>query len=229
MKKLSVIIPVLNEARTIAEIVRRVDAEKIAGWEKEIIIVDGDSSDGSKEILLKLRESINFLLIIQSGQKGKGAAIKLGLQRSTGDAVLIQDADLEYDPGDYSLLLSAYSRGNDVVYGSRNLLRQARGYLRAYLGGRLITSVMNTLFGSKLTDVNTCYKLFDVKILRGLEFESDGFAFCEEVTAKVLKSGKSIVEVPIKYAPRTYKEGKKIKLRDGMIAIWTILRCRFLG
>ena len=158
---------------------------------------------------------------------GKGAAVKSGLKLATGDYVIIQDADLEYDPEDYRKLIAELVNGREVVYGSRNLTANQRFKKTYYYGGKLITLTANILFGSRLTDVNTCYKLFKTDLLKSLNLEEDDFSFCEEATAKVLKRGIKIKEVPISYYPRSFSEGKKIRLRDGINGITTLLKYRF--
>lgn len=223
---LSIIIPVFNEAKTIAEVIKRVIAVPVFDWEKEIIVVDDGSNDGTEKILKNLQKKYNFLLLRHSENLGKGAAIKTGLKKVKGDFVLIQDADLEYDPNDYQILLAALDKNSPVVYGSRILGKTKRGNLLYYLGGRFLTLFFNFLFGSKLTDINTGYKLFRTDVLKNINLESNGFEFCEEVTAKILKFGYSIKEVPIHYYPRGHSQGKKIRVKDGLIALLTIIKYR---
>ena len=225
MEKLSVIIPVYNELATIAEIIRRVEEAKIPVV-KEIILVDDGSTDGSREYLRQL--SGRHTVVLHEKNRGKGAAVRSGLGRATGRWIIVQDADLEYDPADYGRLLRALQESRaDAVYGSRNLQPNSRSSRRYYYGGRLITALMNLLFGSRLTDVNTCYKLFNAAALRCLQVESDRFSFCEEVTAKLLRQGSVIREIPISYHPRTFAEGKKIRFHDGIAAVAVILKHRF--
>ncbi|MCB0177652.1 MAG: glycosyltransferase family 2 protein [Anaerolineae bacterium] len=160
---------------------------------------------------------------------GKGAAVKAGLQKATGNIVLIQDADLEYDPADYPMLLSPFADpAVEVVYGSRNLQRNPKSSLAFYWGGRLLSWITNWLYGSRITDEATGYKVIKTELLRDIGVETDGFEFCPEVTAKLLQRGVTIYEVPISYQPRTRQEGKKIQWRDGAIAIWTLVKYRFL-
>ncbi|MDI6603376.1 MAG: glycosyltransferase family 2 protein [Patescibacteria group bacterium] len=224
MKKLSIIIPVFNEKETVREIIRLVIAAPILNYEKEIIVIDDGSTDGTEKILKSLKEKNGFLLLQHPKNLGKGAAIKTGLKKVTGDFVLIQDADLEYDPNDYQNLLNALDENSPVVYGSRNLGKGKRGYLFYLLGGRFLTAFLNIMFGSNLTDVNTGYKLFRADIIKNINLESNGFEFCEEVTAKILKSGYPIKEIPIHYYPRKFSEGKKIRFWDGLIGFWTIIK-----
>lgn len=227
--KLSIIIPVFNEEKTISEILKRVEAVNLDNWEKEIIVVNDGSTDETEKIIEKLLNNKFIVYFKHDKNQGKGAAIKTGLEKATGDFVLIQDADLEYDPNDYQKLLKLIEEGSVVVYGSRNLDKNTqRGYFFYFLGGKLITTFCNLLFGSKLTDINTGYKLFKTEIIKSLNLQSKGFEFCEEVTAKILKRKIPIKEIAISYHPRTFKEGKKIKFKDGLIAILTLLKYRFL-
>ena len=225
-RSLTIIVPVFNERHTIEAILREVLDAPCAGYEKEVIVVDDGSTDGTGAVLETLHERDGFVLLRHEVNSGKGSAIRTAIPRATGDLILIQDADREYDPADYPALLDAYSEGSPVVYGSRNLGGSARGYLAFYLGGRLVTLVLNLLFGAQLTDVNTGYKLFRADILRKLDLRAKRFEFCEEATAKTLKLGYPIREIPIHYHPRTLSEGKKIGVRDGIVAILTILKCR---
>lgn len=220
----SVLIPVFNEEATIREIVRRVQASPI---EKEIIVVDDGSTDGTPAFLDALN-SPDVVIVRHSRNLGKGAAVRTGLQHVRGDIVLIQDADLEYDPSDYPRLIAPILRGDaDVVYGSRIKGHTRRGYLRYYLGGRMLSCSANLLYGTQLTDVPTGYKVFKTQLLKGLGLAVDGFGFCAEVTAKAARRGHRIVEVGISYSPRSFKEGKKISWRSGLFFLWTLVRCRF--
>ena len=224
-KKLSIIVPVFNERETIEKIIKRVIVAPVFDYQKEIIVVDDGSNDGTEKILKKLKENFNFILLPHYENSGKGAAIKTGLKQATGNLVLIQDADLQYDPDDYQKLLMAFDdKTMPVVYGSRNLGKAKRGYFLYYLGGKLLTTFLNLLFGSNLTDINTGYKLFRADLIKNINLQSSGFEFCEEITAKILKAGYSIKEVPIHYYPRKFSEGKKIRSLDGLIAIWTIIK-----
>ncbi len=223
---LSVIIPVFNEERTIAKIIQAVEKVDLGGWQKEIIIVDDCSVDGTRKILKQWENQ--YTILYHDRNLGKGAAIRTALPEVKGDFVLIQDADLEYDPKDWPVLIKALGdQSTAAVYGSRNLNKSGRGYLTFYFGGRFLTLLMNLLFNSQLTDINTGYKLFRTEVLKSLDLQSDGFEFCEEVTAKLLKRGYRIKEAPISYRPRTFQEGKKISFADGLIGIWTILKNRF--
>lgn len=223
--KLSIIIPVFNEKNTITEILNRVKTAPTVNYEKEIIVVDDGSKDGTEKILEKLKDKFNLILLVHVRNFGKGAAIKTALEKVSGNVVIIQDADLEYDPNDYQALLEVFEHGFPVVYGSRNLKKEVkRGYLLYFLGGKILTAFCNFLFGSNLTDINTGYKLFRTDVIKRIHLKSNGFEFCEEVTAKILKSGYSIKEVPIHYFPREFSQGKKINFWDGIIGIWTIIK-----
>lgn len=223
--KLSVIIPVFNEKETIAELLRQVDAVDL---EKQIIVVDDGSDDGTREILAGLERN-GLILVFHRQNQGKGAAVRTGLQMVDGDVVVIQDADLEYDPHDFhSMLAVVLEQGGQVVYGSRLLKKDnPQGGFSFYWGGRLVTLATNLIYGSKLTDEPTCYKMFRSHVLEGMDIESNGFEWEPEVTAKILKKGIRIAEVPISYRPRKVEQGKKIKALDGLKAVWVLLKFRF--
>ena len=223
--KLSVVMPVYNEERTLEEIVRRVLATP---HEKELILVDDGSKDRSRELMAKLeREHPEVRCFYHEVNKGKGGAIATGFQHISGDVALIQDADLEYDPRDYTVLLRPIEDGvADVVYGSRFLGGQ---YVRVhlywhYLGNRALTTLSNMFTNLNLTDMETCYKVFRAPIAKRLDIQSSSFALEPEMTAKVAKMRARVYEVPISYAGRDYSEGKKIGLKDAFIAVWAILR-----
>ncbi len=226
--KLSIIVPAYNEERTISEILKKVDAVLLPGFEKEIIIIDDKSSDGTLGVLEKIKSMHDFILLNHPRNMGKGAAIRTGIKKATGDFVIIQDADLEYDPNDYKKLLVPFlEQGAEVVYGSRILGSKKRGKLSFYLGGRFMTIATNLIHGINITDEPTCYKVFKRDLINSLDLKSNGFEFCPEVTAKIARRGIKIYEVPISYFPRGKSEGKKIKWRDGVIALWTLLKYRF--
>lgn len=222
---LSVIIPCYNEQRTILTILERVQAVSIA---KEIIVVDDGSTDGTRELLAALVADLpGVTVLFHEGNRGKGAAVATGLARAIGRVVIIQDADLEYDPEEYGAVIAPILAGEaEVVYGSRNLQPNHYSYRSFYWGGRLVTLVANVLYGSRLTDEATCYKAFALPVIQGLHLESAGFEFCPEVTAKLLRQGYAIREVPISYHARPREEGKKIRASDGLRAIWTLLKYR---
>ena len=221
--KLSVIMPVFNEMWTLAAIVERVLANPIC---HELIIVDDGSTDGSRDLLARM-DGHRIKRVYHDTNRGKGAAIRTGLQHVSGDVVIIQDADLEYDPSDYERLVAPIANGEaSVVYGSRISGDNPMSSAAFYWGGRVLSFITNCLYGSRITDEPTCYKAFRADVIKKLDLKCTGFEFCPEVTAKVLKAGIDIVEVPITYAPRSTKQGKKIKLRDGIQAIWTLIRYR---
>ncbi len=222
---LSVIMPVYNERLTLREIVRRVQAVPI---EKEIIAVDDCSTDGSSEILNQLAAAYdNFRVIHQPRNKGKGAALRAGIAQATGQLILIQDADLEYDPNEYPQLLAPILDGRaDVVYGSRFAGSPRRVLLFWHtLGNKFLTLLSNVFSNLNLTDMETCYKVFRAEVLKNLHLRSNRFGFEPEVTARVAQLKYTIYEVPISYHGREYAEGKKINWKDGVAAMWTILRC----
>jgi len=225
--KLSVIMPVYNEEATVKEIVARVLAES---HEKELIIVDDGSADNTLAILewLSKRYGDTIKLLSHETNKGKGAAVRTALTQVSGDVVIIQDADLEYDPQDYEGLVGPIKKGTaDVVYGSRFLEGRRGTLFSAYLANRFLTFLTNLLYNANLTDMETCYKAIRASLLEDLVLRSNAFDIEPEITAKLLKAGARLREVPIRYAGRTYQEGKKIGWRDGLQAIWTLLKYRF--
>lgn len=198
--------------------------------EKEIIIVDDFSKDGTREILKDLESK--YKIIYHDKNQGKGLAIRTAIKRITGDWVIIQDADLEYDPNDYIKLLECAKKNDaQVVYGSRKAHIQEGVYsgIAFALGGIFVTRLTNFLYGTKITDEPTCYKMFKSSLLRSISLECKRFEFCPEVTAKIAKKGIKIYEVPINYYPRGKKEGKKINWRDGFEAIWTLIKYKFVN
>lgn len=224
--KLSIIIPVYNEEETIKELIGQVFSAPCQ-IEKQIIVIDDASTDKSRHILEKLKREKNFTLLYHEKNQGKGAAIRTGLKEAQGDFILIQDADLEYDPKDYPALLKPLLSGEtDIVYGSRNLKNNPRSSLSFYWGGKFLTFLLNTLFRSKLTDINTCYKVFKKSILKEIKLKENRFAFCEELTCQALKKGYQIKEEPINYRPRTSNQGKKIKWLDGLRGSLVIIKNR---
>lgn len=223
--KLSVVIPSRNEEDTIAEVLRRVRAVDV-GMEKEIIVVDG-SSDRTREVLGQ-EGGRDLTVVLEERPRGKGAAVRTGLERAQGDIVLIQDADLELDPAEYPRLLQPIIEGRaEVVYGSR--FRDGRGQtpLLSYLGNIALTRACNLLFRGVLSDMATCYKVFEADALRPLELRCNGFDLDAEITARLLKRGARIVEVPVGYRPRHRSEGKKLDWRSGVSMLYALLRCRF--
>ena len=226
--KLSIIIPCYNEEKTIGKLIRKIERVKLP-LKKEIVIVD-ESTDRSPEIIKALMKKWkNIKLIHRDRKSGKGFAIRVGLHYSTGDIILIQDADLEYDPKDYKKLIEPILKGKcSVVYGSRTLNPKNKiSYFSFWLGGNMLTWVTNLLFRTKLTDITTCYKVFASDVIKNIKLNCHGFEFCPEITAKLAKKGIEICEVPISYRPRKKEEGKKIRWIDGVIALLTLLRYRF--
>jgi dolichol-phosphate mannosyltransferase len=222
LAKLSVIVPACNERETIVEALRRV---KAAPGEKEIIVVDDGSTDGTRELL---EADPDIRLICHPKNQGKGAAIRTALAAATGDVVIIQDADLEYDPADYAALVDPIRRGEArAVYGSRFLRGRPDMRWPNYLCNRLLALAANLLYGAGITDEATCYKAFDAGLIRDLPLRCERFEFCPEVTAKVRRRGVRIHEVPIRYTARSFDAGKKIRAWDAVEAFWTLLRYRF--
>ena len=225
--KLTVVIPVYNEKNTIEEILRRVQAADV-GFEKEIVVVDDCSMDGTHEVLQKLGAP-DIRVFRHEKNMGKGAALHTGFANAAGDIVLIQDADLEYDPREYSRLIEPILDGRaDVVYGSRFLGGPHRIlFFWHYLGNRMLTTFSNMMSNLNLTDMETCYKAFRREVLQRLRLKSKRFGFEPEITMKVAKQKCRIYEVPISYSGRDYSEGKKIGWKDGVAAIYHIIRFRF--
>jgi glycosyltransferase involved in cell wall biosynthesis len=225
--KLSVIIPVYNEVKTIDEIIRRV---KATGLVNEIVIVDDGSTDGSRDLLAKLNETESVKVIYHESNMGKGQAVRTGIQNTSGDLILIQDADLEYDPREYPVLLRPIQEGiADVVYGSRFLGAGRRPVLFwNMVANKILTFVTNILYNNILTDMETGYKLFRREIVQDITLHAHGFEFEPEFTVKILKRKARIYEVPITFNPRDYSEGKKIKMKDAFIAMWTLIKYRFV-
>jgi glycosyltransferase involved in cell wall biosynthesis len=222
---LSVVIPVYNEKDTIEEILARVAAVPVR---KEIIVVDDCSTDGTRAMLAALQAQMGFRLVLQDRNQGKGAALRRGFAHVTGDVVVIQDADLEYSPEEYPELIALIRDGRaDVVYGSRFLGRHRVFLFTHYLGNRVLTLLTNVLYNTMLTDMETCYKVMRTEVLRSFTLRSDGFGIEPELTAKIFKRGYRVYEVPITYDGRGYDEGKKITWRDGVVALWVLLRYRF--
>jgi glycosyltransferase involved in cell wall biosynthesis len=226
--KLSVIVPVFNERDTIAEIVRRMRDVDLA-LEREIVIVDDGSTDGTGEIVTRLNGG-DIRVFHHPRNRGKGAAIRTGLAQITGDLVLIQDGDLEYDPRDWQRLLAPVLDGKArVVYGSRFTGEHRDMLFYHWVGNRFLSLVTNVLYDTTLSDMETCYKLFDRNVIDSIVLRSNRFDFEPEVTAKVLRQRIRIYEVPISYAGREINEGKKITWRDGVVALWTLLKYRFVN
>ena len=224
-RKLSVIVPVYNERNTVAEVVRRARSVDLP-LERELVVVDDGSTDGTLDVLPALQDS-KVRVVLHTKNRGKTAAIRTGLAHATGDLVLIQDADLEYDPEDWPRLLAPVLDGRArIVYGSRFTGSRRDMLFWSDLGNRFLTAATNVLYGARLSDVETCYKLFDRQVLDGIALRSERFGFEPEVTAKLLRSGETIHEVPISYVGRSRREGKKISWRDGVETVRILVACR---
>jgi glycosyltransferase involved in cell wall biosynthesis len=233
--KLSIIIPIYNEFNNIDEVINRINAVRLpkAVSGLQIILVDDGSVDGTTAKLEKYKDEKTMVVHESRINFGKGTATRIGLTYVTGDLVLIQDADLEYDPNDYPTLLEpVLDQGAEIVFGSRFLGKTSRlegMALKNWFINMFLRTMTNVLYGSRITDEATAYKLFKTSILKEINLKSKRFEFCPEVTAKVLKRGYKIHEVPISYKGRTVEEGKKIKWQDGIEAIWTLLKYRFVN
>ncbi len=225
--KLDVVIPTYNERETIEEILRRVQA---TGLVNRLIVVDDGSTDGTRELLAQLNGAEAIQVILHERNQGKGAAVRSGIQAANGDVILIQDADLEYDPRDYPELLRPIQEGlADVVYGSRFLGGPRRPAMFWHMiANKMLTLMTNVIYDTILTDMETGYKVFRREVLEGMKLRANRFDFEPEFTAKILKRRVRIFEVPITFNPRDYSEGKKIGLRDAFEAVWALLKYRFV-
>ncbi len=222
----SVVMPVFNERETIGEVLRRLDEVPL---DLEVIVVDDCSTDGTRELLKELEASHGLTVLYHGKNMGKGAAVRKGLQVITGDVVVIQDADLEYLPSEYPILLRPILMGQaDVVYGSRFLGTHRVFYFWHYMGNRFLTFLTNLLYNTMLTDMETCLKMFRAEVIRNLSLRSCGFDIEPEITAKVFKGGWRVYETPVSYFGRSYEEGKKIRWKDGLRAIWALVKYRFV-
>jgi len=223
---LSVVMPVYNERSTIDEIIRRVLAVPLR---IQLVVVDDGSTDGTRDTLATLQAELGFQLVLQERNQGKGAALRRGFAECTGDLVVIQDADLEYSPEEYPQLIELICQGRaDVVYGSRFLGRHRVFMFSHYLGNRIVTLLTNVLYNTMLTDMETCYKVMRVEVARGMDLRSNGFGIEPEMTAKIFKRGYRVYEIPITYDGRGYEQGKKITWRDGIVALWVLLKYRVI-
>lgn len=227
MKKITILIPVFNEINTLEQILQKVEQTDFCALEKEVILIDDFSTDGSREILKGLENK--YKVFYHQKNLGKGAAIRTGFENATGDIVVIQDADLEYDPADYEPLLKLILEDKaDVVYGSRlSGAKPSRSFMFTHLlGNKVLTLLTNVLYNTTLTDMETCYKAFRSDFIKDIRIKSNRFDFEPEITAKVLKKGARLYELPISYYGREYNEGKKITWKDGLQAIWTLIKFR---
>jgi glycosyltransferase involved in cell wall biosynthesis len=228
---LSILMPVYNEAKTIHEIIKKVEEAEIGDVRKELIIVDDGSKDGTREVLRDLSQNSAYKIYFHGQNMGKGAALRTALHYATGDIVLVQDADLEYDPAEYAELIKPVIEGRaDVVYGSRltgGKVARAFNFWH-YLGNKLLTFITNVLYNAILSDMETCYKVFRTDVIKSFQIKSNRFDFEPEITAKVLKRKYKLYEMPISYYGRDFAEGKKITWKDGFAAVWALVKYRFV-
>ncbi|MBI1935317.1 glycosyltransferase family 2 protein [Candidatus Woesearchaeota archaeon] len=238
--KVSIIIPVYNEAKTFPEIIRRVYNVDLGSAKKEVIIVESNSTDGCREIARKYRKMSGTKVIFEKKANGKGSAVRIGMSNATGDIIIIQDADLEYDVNDYKRLIKPIAEGKtEFVLGSRTLKR-GHWKIRALKGDKMSSLVLNygglifnltylILYGVKMTDIATMYKVFTRNSIKGIKFKSTGFELDAEIISKLLKKGIKPVEVPVSYSSRSFMEGKKVHIaRDGFRSLWAIIKYRFV-
>ncbi|MFA7658295.1 MAG: glycosyltransferase family 2 protein [Candidatus Gastranaerophilaceae bacterium] len=229
MNKITILIPIFNEVNTLRIILQKVEEASFCGLEKEIILIDDFSTDGTREILKELENK--YKVFYHDKNQGKGAALRTGFEHVTGDIVIIQDADLEYEPADYEPLIKLILDDKaDVAYGSRlSGGKPSRSFMFTHLlGNKLLTLMTNILYNTTLTDMETCYKAFKTEFIKGIEIKSNRFDFEPEITAKVLKRGARLYELPISYYGREYEEGKKITWKDGFHAILALIKFRFV-
>jgi glycosyltransferase involved in cell wall biosynthesis len=228
LRKLSVVVPVYNERNTLVEVVRRMRAVELPDTiDREIVVVDDGSSDGTRDVLRQLGDS-TVRVVMHANNRGKGAAVRTGFAQASGDYVLIQDADLEYDPEDWPRMLAPVLAGKArVVYGSRFTGERRNMLFFHWVGNRFLSLVTNVLYNTTLSDMETCYKLIDRALLQDLDLRADRFEIEPEITAKILRKGVRIYEVPISYTGREVDEGKKITWTDGFSALWTLVKFRF--
>ena len=227
MQKVTILIPVFNEVSTLEQILDKVEKADFCGLEKEVILIDDCSTDGTKDLYPKLP----YKILYHEVNQGKGAALRDGFKEATGDIIVIQDADLEYDPVDYKPLIQLILDGKaDVCYGTRLAGgKPSRSFMFTHLlGNKFLSLLTNILYGSTLTDMETCYKAFKADFIKGIEIKSNRFDFEPEITAKILKRGARLYELPVSYYGREFSEGKKITWRDGFHAIIALVKFRFV-
>ncbi len=227
MNKVSILIPAYNEVSTLEEILKKVETTDFCGLEKEIILIDDYSTDGTRD----LYEKFPYKVLYHEYNQGKGAALRDGFKEATGDIIVIQDADLEYDPVDYAPLIQLILDGKaDVCYGTRLAGgKPSRSFMFThFLGNKFLSLLTNILYGSTLTDMETCYKAFKADFIKGIQIKSNRFDFEPEITAKILKRGARLYELPVSYYGREFSEGKKITWKDGIQAIWALIKFRFV-
>lgn len=230
-QRISILIPVYNEVRFLVTLLDRVEAVDFCGLTKEIILVDDGSTDGTRDLLKPYEEKPGYKVVYHPKNMGKGAALRTAIEMASGDILAIQDADLEYDPQDYPPLIQLIVDNQaDVVYGSRlsgTTINDTFAGLH-YFGNKLLTMATNVLYQTQITDMETCYKAFRADVLKGVKIRANRFDFEPEITAKILKQKVRLLEAPISYQGRDFHEGKKITWRDGMVAVWTLLKYRFV-
>lgn len=229
--KLSIIIPVYNEEATILEVLRQVMHIDIGTLAREVIVINDSSTDGTGKVLeAKAKKLYPSLKVYHHAiNQGKGAALRTGFDHATGDIIIVQDADLEYHPSDIPIVIEPILRGEtQVVYGSRLIDPNVKMYWLHYIGNQVLTMVTNVLYLTKITDMETGYKAFTKEVKNKLHLRANRFDFEPEITAKIIKAGYTIKEIPIKFSPRTFEEGKKITWRDGMKALWYLIKYRFV-
>ncbi len=230
-KTLSILIPVFNEIRFLSALLEKVNAVDFCGLQKQIILVDDGSTDGTRDLLKRYEGQPPYTVLYHAHNQGKGAALRTAIQHASGEIIVIQDADLEYDPKDYPELIQLILDGKaDVAYGSRLTAgKPVRAFnVLHYFGNKFLTFMTNILYNTTLTDMETCYKAFKAEFLKDVIIRSNRFDFEPEITAKVLKRGARLYEAPISYSGRNFDEGKKITWRDGISALWTLVKYRFV-
>lgn len=228
MKKVSIVIPVYNEEKTLSEVLNAVDNADFANMEKEVLLIDDGSTDGTRELLEKVKD--RYTVIFKDKNEGKGSAVRVGIENATGDIIVIQDADLEYDPADYTALLEIILEDKaDVVYGNRFCDKnKSKDFLfHHFWGNKLITLAADIIYNARLNDVETCYKAFKASCMKDIRLKENTFAFDPEITAKLLKRKFRFAEAPVSYKGRGFDEGKKISWKDGFFALKALLKYRF--